>query len=136
MGDTGADVGIGVFAGILRHKRGHIADEGFVGGGIAVRSGEGADGAGFREAGFHGGDDVRLELDDFRCRLRANARDSRRAGRGVVVFESLQLHRGGIRSREHLAGGGVEFVEVGGAGETWSIATCGVCAASREKPLG
>ena len=67
--------------------------------------------------GLRGGNDVRLQLEDFRRRLRANARDAHRASRGVVVLERLQLHGVHVGGGEHLAGGGIDLVEVGRADE-------------------
>jgi hypothetical protein len=62
-------VRIEVLAGHLLRKRRNIFDDGRIGGGIIVRSSERADGAGFHHERVYSGNDVRLQLDNFRCRL-------------------------------------------------------------------
>ena len=54
--------------------------------------------------GLRGGDDVRLQLEQFRRRLRANAGDAQPPpAREVVEFEGLQLHRGHVGGGENLS---------------------------------
>ena len=59
-----------------------------------------------------------MQLEDFRRRPRANARDSHRAARGVVVFEGLKFHALHIDGGENLAGGGIDLLEIRRADET------------------
>src|SRR5207244_12107550 len=92
--------------GWLRQKRGEVLDDGRVESRIVVRRGERANGTGFHRKRLHAGNDVGLQLDEFRRRLRANARDPNRAARGVVVLEALQPHRVHIGGGEDLVGGG------------------------------
>ena len=57
-----------------------------------------------------------------------NARDANRAGRGVVVFEGFQLHGVHVGGGEHLAGGGIDLVEVRRADETLEHRDVRTCA--------
>ncbi len=74
--------------------------------------------SGFHRERGHGGNQVRLQLEQFRGRLRDNAREANVLARDVVVFEGLQLHAGHVGAGENLAGGGIDLVEIRRADET------------------
>lgn len=78
---------------------------------------EGSDGAAFHHERLRGGNDLGLQLEDCRRRLRTDAGDTRRGGGGVVEFERLQRHRVHIGGGEHLFFGGVELLQISGADE-------------------
>ena len=58
-----------------------------------------------------------------------------RAGRGVVVFEGFQLHGVHVGGGEHLAGGGIDLVEVRGADETLEHRDVRTCASHPGRSL-
>jgi len=72
--DASADMRIEVFAAHLRHERRHVLDDGRIGGGIVVPGSERADGAGLHGERGHRGDNVSLQLEDFRLRSCAATR--------------------------------------------------------------
>ena len=85
-GGAGGDVRIEFLACSLLHERRHIVDHHRVNRGVLVSGGERADRAGCRREWRHGGNDVRLQLEQFGGRLRDNARDAELPGREVVAF--------------------------------------------------
>ncbi|MCY1448284.1 hypothetical protein D9M71_649410 [compost metagenome] len=93
-------------------------DERRVTGGIVVCSSKSTDRAGFNGERLHGGNDVRLQLDDFWRRSCANSGDPERSSGSVVEFERFQLHSVHVGADKHLLHNDIDLIEVLGTDET------------------
>ncbi len=121
---------------ILRNESRNVVDDHGIQGGSIVRSGECANGTLFNRKRSDGGDNVRLQLENFRRGLRANARNTNRSSRSVIVFEGFEFHGIHIRGGKHLVGGGIDFLEVGGANEALDEGDMGAMLGIQGKAFG
>ena len=88
---------------------GHVIDDGRVNGGIIVLGGEGADGSVSQVKRACGGNDVGLQLEQIRRRLRADAGDAQpTTGGNVAAFDRVELHGIHLGGGEHLFLGSIQ----------------------------